>query len=86
MNHELAEFAELFRAWHAKKVGHLRYVQASAKDGTRLVLGDDEEGVAMTNRDAQFFKLGLEAALVELGTLPFTVTPGVDADAVDDED
>lgn len=39
----------------------------------------------MTNREALYFKLGIEASLMELGTLPFTVTPDVDADAIDDE-
>lgn len=85
MSTELLDFIEHLRSWHAKKVSDLRDVQASCKKGTLLKIGDDSEGVSMTNREALYFKLGIEASLMELGTLPFTVTPDVDADAIDDE-
>lgn len=85
MDSELLEFVEHLRAWHAKKVSNLRDVQEGSKEGTLLKVGDDHDGVPMTKREAAFFKLGIEAALLELGTLPFTVTPNVDAEPVEDE-
>lgn len=85
MEDELLDFIEHLRAWHARKVANLRNVQEGAKEGTLLKLSEDSEGVPMTKREAQFFNLGIEASLIELGTLPFTVTPNVDAEAIDDE-
>ena len=41
--------------------------------------GDDEEGIPLADREAQFFKLGIEVALIELGKLPFTVTHDEDS-------
>ncbi|AFU47337.1 hypothetical protein C380_18215 [Acidovorax sp. KKS102] len=83
---EMLEFVEFLRAWHAKKVSNLRDVQAGSKEGTLLKVGDDNDGMPMSKREALFFKLGVEASLIELGTLPFTVTPDVGADLTDDED
>lgn len=60
--------------WHEKKVHNLRYVQDNAKEGTKLAIGEsDPLPTPMTDRDAVFFRLGMEAVLVELGTLPFTI-------------
>lgn len=84
MSTEFLDFVEHLRAWHTRKVANLRNVQEGAKEGTLLKLGEDSEGVPMTKREAQFFKLGIEASLIEMGKLPFTVTLNVDADAIDD--
>lgn len=83
---ELIDFIEQLRSWHAKKVSNLRDVQAGSKEGTLLKVGDDNDGMPMSQREALFFKLGVAASLIELGTLPFTVTPDVGADLTDDED
>lgn len=80
MNEELGEFVELLTEWHRNKVGNLRDVQEGSKEGTLLKLGDDDEGFALTGREAEFFKLGIEVALIELGTLPFKVTVNDDSD------
>ena len=80
MNKELGEFAELLTEWHHKKVGNLREVQEGSKEGTLLKLGDDDKGFPLTGREAEFFKLGIEVALIELGTLPFKVTVNGDSD------
>ncbi len=80
MSDDLLDFVEHLRSWHARKVSNLRDVQEGSKEGTLLKIGDDAEGVPLTKRDAQLFKLGIEVALIELGTLPFTVNRRVDAD------
>lgn len=85
MSTELLDFIEHLHAWHSRKVANLRDVQEGAKEGTLLKLGEDSEGIPMTKREAQFFKLGIEASLIELGELPFTVTPNADANAIDDD-
>lgn len=78
-NTELLDFVEQLTGWHTAKVSNLRKVQENTKAGTLLKLGDDDqEPKRMTKRDAAFFQLGLEAALVELGKLPFTVSHNVD--------
>lgn len=74
MSTDMLEFIDELTAWHVKKVSNLRAVQEGVKEGTVLKIGeDDEDGTVMTYRDAAYFKCGLEAALVELGKLPFTV-------------
>lgn len=70
---QLREFVEQLQDWHAGKVKNLRLVQEKSVAGTKLVVGDDSKPVEMSEREALFFQLGLEAALAELGKLPFTV-------------
>lgn len=74
MDDEFSDFVEQLTAWHTKKVGFLRDVENGIKEGTLLKQGDDPEGVPLTKEGAAFFKLGIHVALMELGTLPFTVT------------
>lgn len=87
MNAELLEFVENLTAWHTRKISHLRDIQDNVKEGTALRVGSDVEDVAtMTKREAAFFGAGMEAALVELETLPFTVTRNDDQDEEGGED
>ena len=87
MNQEMYEFVEQLTTWHTAKVLNLRHVQENTKAGTFLKVGDDdEEPERMTKRDAAFFNIGLEAALVEMGKLPFTVSDDVDDAEEGDEE
>jgi hypothetical protein len=67
------ELAEKLLDWNQHKVAHLRSVADQAKAGTTFVVGDAE--VEATSREALFFRLGVEAALTEIGTLPIKLTP-----------
>lgn len=79
MNDEMLEFVDQLSTWHANRVDHLRAIQDSVRKGTVLKVGDeDEDGSVMTARDVAFFKCGMEAALMELGRLPFTVSQDTD--------
>ncbi len=77
----LAKFVLRLSIWHSDKVANLRAIQKMVREGTTLKLGSGEStGHVMTGRDVGMFKTGIEAALADLGTLPFTVSK------VDDED
>jgi len=70
-------------AWHSAKVKKLRAIQDVVKAGTTVKVGNDEEGVQLTEREAQIFQLGMETVLVEIGKLPLVtqvVSPDDDAD------
>lgn len=58
--------------WHEKKVAYLKFVSESAKEGTTFKVGDSS--LIATKREAFYFQLGIEAALVELGQLPIKIT------------
>lgn len=59
--------------WNQRKVAHLREVAEQAKAGTTFVVGDTK--LEANSREAVFFRLGVEAALVEIGTLPIKLSP-----------
>lgn len=59
--------------WNRRKVAHLNEVAEAAKGGITFKVGDDE--VKATDREAMFFRLGIEAALIEIGALPIKLTP-----------
>lgn len=82
----LAEFADLMTEWHQRKVANLRNVQEGCKEGTLIKMDDETGSIAMEERDALFFKLGIETALIELGTLPFKVERNDDDIDEDDEE
>jgi hypothetical protein len=67
------ELAQTLLAWSQSKVAHLQDVAAQAKGGTTFVVGDAK--MEATDREALFFRLGVEAALTEIGTLPIKLTP-----------
>ena len=73
---KLETFAKQIHDWHAKKVAHINAVADKVKAGTVIRLGDEPDASAIeaTKREALFFRLGCEAALAELGTLPFSIT------------
>lgn len=67
------ELAQKLLDWNKRKVSHLNEVAEAAKAGTTFKVGDTE--VEATDREAMFFRLGVEAALIEIGTLPIKLTP-----------
>lgn len=67
------ELAQQLLDWNQRKVAHLRAVAEQAKAGTTFVV--DDARVEATSREALFFRLGVEAALTEIGTLPIKLTP-----------
>lgn len=67
------ELAQMLLDWNQRKVAHLRSVADQANAGTTFVMGDAK--VEATGREAMFFRLGVEAALTEIGTLPIKLTP-----------
>lgn len=67
------ELARMLLDWNQRKVAHLRSVADQAKEGTTFAVGDTE--LKATGREAMFFRLGVEAALTEIGTLPIKLTP-----------
>lgn len=70
---DVRQLAQQLLDWNKRKVAHLNEVAEAAKDGTTFKVGDDE--VKATGREAMFFRLGVEAALTEIGTLPIKLTP-----------
>lgn len=77
---DLGDFVHQLSTWHTRKVDNLRSIQESIKEGTILKVGEDDEGSPMTATAVAYFKAGMEAVLMELGTLPFTVSePQVDS-------
>lgn len=67
------QLAQQLLDWNRRKVAHLNDVADAAKAGTTFKVGDVE--VKATDREAMFFRLGVEAALTEIGTLPIKLTP-----------
>ena len=67
------QLAQQLLDWNRRKVANLNEVAEAAKAGTTFKVGDAE--VKATDREAMFFRLGVEAALIEIGTLPIKLTP-----------
>ncbi|MDR3370703.1 hypothetical protein [Rhodoferax sp.] len=86
MTDTMVEFIEALTFWHTTKVTRLRGIQDEVKEGTGLRLGSASSDIAtMSKREAAFFQAGMEAVLVELGKLPFTVNRNdEDDDSVDE--
>lgn len=70
---DVRQMAQQLLDWNQRKVAHLNEVAEAAKGGTTFKVGDDE--VKASDREAMFFRLGIEAALIEIGTLPIKLTP-----------
>lgn len=70
---DVRQLAQQLLDWNQRKVAHLKEVAEQAKAGTTFVVGDAK--VEATGREALFFRLGVEAALTEIGTLPIKLTP-----------
>lgn len=66
---DLDQFVRVLMAWHAKKVATLRHMK-DIPDGTEATQ-DDQEPVILTGDMLKGFRMGLEVALEEMGTLPF---------------
>lgn len=67
----LPQFIQLLSQWHANKVATLKHL-TSIPEGTDVVV--DEQSVMKLEGDTlKGFRVGLETALMELGTLPFAV-------------
>lgn len=66
---DLDQFVRVLMAWHAKKVATLRHMK-DIPDGTEATQ-DDQEPVILTGDMLKGFRMGLDLALEEMGTLPF---------------
>lgn len=80
-NDELLEFVTQISEWHEKKVTNLRIITAGTGPFT-LKAGDDV-ATELTAREAALFRGGMEAVLMELGKLPFSISANDDGE--DDE-
>lgn len=75
MNDGMVEFVEALTFWHTTKITRLRDIQGNVKAGTTLKIGsDDKDGTVLSKRESALFQAGMEAVLIELEKLPFTVT------------
>ena len=69
MVNDLDQFVRVLVAWHAKKVATLRHMK-DIPEGTEATQ-DDQPPVILTGDVLKGFRMGLDLALEELGTLPF---------------
>lgn len=69
---ELLEFANEIMERHDYKVSNLRAI-AALTGPTTLKLDGTDGSIDLTEREASFFRIGIEVALLELGTLPFSI-------------
>ena len=69
MVEDLDQFVQVLMAWHANKVAMLRHMK-DIPEGTEATQ-DDQPPVIMTGDVLKGFRMGLDLALEELGTLPF---------------
>lgn len=76
MNGELLEFVNQLTEWHSEKVANLKTIAEMTGPFT-LKVGDDVE-TELTAREAALFRAGMEAVLMEIGKLPFSVTTNAD--------
>ena len=86
MSDQLLKLVNVITEWHSHKLQHLRKIQESSKEGTTIKV--NESDLEMSTRDALFFQIGMEAALLEFEELPFkaTITPAVESDDEGDEE
>jgi hypothetical protein len=83
MTEELFEFVNTLTEWHSAKVANLRSI-AEGEGSFTLKIADSEAEQNLTDRDAAFFRAGMETVLMELGELPFSVSTSI-ADDEEDE-
>lgn len=65
----LDDFVHMLVSWHGHKHAILTHM-LEMPDGTYMQMGENEP-VAMTGDMLAGFKVGIQLALMELGTLPF---------------
>lgn len=83
MKSEMLQFVEQIMDWHEQKVTRLKAISnaiSESKDGVSLILGDDGKRKKLTAEQAKFMSIGIQTALLELGTLPFKVNSEEDSD------
>lgn len=69
MVEDLNTFVSVLTGWHTNKVAALRHMQ-EIPAGTEIAF-DDEDNKILDGELLKGFKMGIELALMELGTLPF---------------
>ena len=73
---DLNQFVALLTGWHTNQVAAIRHMLSLPEGATFAV--DDKE-LVMVGDTLKGFKLGLEMALMQVGTLPFAVETEDDA-------
>lgn len=83
---DILEFIVLLKEWHQHRVDNLNDVIANIKKGVILKTSDGEDLGELTEEQAVYFKAGMQVALDQFETLPFTVSVNEDAEEdLDDE-
>ncbi|WP_287915987.1 hypothetical protein [Comamonas sp.] len=72
---KVVEFAERMQAWHQARTQQARDIQEAVKTGTTIKIQgaspSKEIEVKLIAREAQVFRMGMEAALACFDKLPF---------------
>ena len=72
---KVVEFAERMQAWHQARTQQARGIQEVVEAGTTIKLQGDSPSkvvdVELTEREANVFRMGMEAALACFDKLPF---------------
>ena len=66
---DLDQFVRILTAWHMEKCALVQHL-LEVPEGSTFEVGDDKE-IVMTGAALDGFKLGIEMAMMQLGTLPF---------------
>lgn len=68
----LDQFVQILCRWHAEKCAQVRHL-TQVPEGSSFSIGDgaDAKEIVLTGDAHAAFKLGVEMALMQLGTLPF---------------
>lgn len=68
------EFVHFLNGWHQERVKQLRHM-IEMPEGITMIVGEgaEEKSVTMEGQLLAGFKAGVELALMQLGTLPFSV-------------
>ena len=69
---DLDKFVQILTAWHANQCAAVKHM-LEMPEGSTFHIGDaiDEEEVVLIGDALKAFKLGIEMAMMQLGTLPF---------------
>lgn len=69
---DLDKFVQILTAWHANQCAAVQHM-LTIPDGSKFEIGEDEakQEVTLTGDVLVAFKLGVEMAMMQLGTLPF---------------
>lgn len=68
---DLDQFVTILTSWHSQKVAVLQHMQTLPEGSEMVVDGATAPPVVMAGDILAGFKVGIELALIELGTLPF---------------